>query len=197
MSLLERLAEHAVVVRDDGAKEDLRAVFQDAHNIIVPSPKIVLRAGDEIHRVLPNGHQETWVVEEPLFRQALGSIKEHYHLAVRRKGAATKSASGGLNIHVGDNSHVNIASTDNSVNVKMDVASAPIWDELRRAAREKLNDGAMQAQILQKIDAMAAAQDRKTLMQRYTAFVESAAAHMTVFAPFLPGLALLVSNAAS
>jgi hypothetical protein len=94
----------------------------------------------------------------------------------------------------GANSRVNINSTDSSTNV-VNIDARQLFQEMRRAV-----DGAglerENAETLRgRIDEMEAAMaDRNTFGQKYVAFVQVAANHMELFAPFLPALGQVLTG---
>ena len=93
------------------------------------------------------------------------------------------------NIHFyGDNSRLNLNSTDNSVNV----ASTSVFTQLRETAHS-IADGAARDNVLARIEELEKAQGSATFLQSYQNFMAAAADHITVFAPFLPVLEKMLS----
>lgn len=89
----------------------------------------------------------------------------------------------------GQNSRININSTDNSVNTVHDVAQ--LFQQVERAMREAGADDADRC-----FEALAAMQrdvGTPAYGSSYASFMQLAANHMTVLVPFLPALARLVS----
>lgn len=93
------------------------------------------------------------------------------------------------NIHFyGDNSRLNMNSTDNSVNV----VSQDLFTQLRETTASIADEAARQ-NILTRIEELEKAQGSGTFIQAYQNFMASVAAHVTVFAPLLPVLAKMLS----
>jgi hypothetical protein len=94
----------------------------------------------------------------------------------------------------GSNSRVNINSTDSSTNV-VNIDARQLFQEMRQAVDgAELESGS--AEVLRgRIDEMeAAVSDRTTFSQKYAAFVQVAASHMELFAPFLPALGQIMTG---
>ncbi len=145
--------------------------------------------GDEIRRRLPNGTDEAFNVTDPVFHQGLHSIPDHFQIKVARKGAFPHNQGGHFNIVVnGANGRVNINSKDNSRNVVGDHA---VFNELEDVIRGSVNSD-NQPELLRLVEDMRLNQGTEGFRGAYQRFITSAAAHMTVFAPLLPALALML-----
>jgi hypothetical protein len=93
------------------------------------------------------------------------------------------------NIHFdGDNSRFNVNGTDNSVNV----VSQDVFTQLRETTAS-IADQAARTDILARIEDLEKAKGSGSFLQAYQNFMASVAAHVTVFAPFLPVLAKMLS----
>jgi hypothetical protein len=93
---------------------------------------------------------------------------------------------------IGNNSRVNVHSTDQSVNI-VNVTNQELFVEMRKA----ISDGVAREErgrILEKLDALEKAQNTPTFGQRYAHFVAVAADYMTLLGPFMPALAELLAK---
>jgi hypothetical protein len=95
----------------------------------------------------------------------------------------------------GNNSRVNIDTTDQSVNV-VNVTNEELFVHLRQLLSEKTSKRD-QDRVLEKLDALEAAQNSPTFAQCYTEFIASAADYVTLLTPFMPALAEMVRKAVS
>jgi hypothetical protein len=93
----------------------------------------------------------------------------------------------------GNNSRVNIDSTDQSVNV-VNLTSQELFVHLRQLLSEA-TAGEIQGRILEKLDSLENAQNSPTFGQRYAEFIAASADYMTLLSPFMPALAEIVRNA--
>jgi hypothetical protein len=94
----------------------------------------------------------------------------------------------------GSNARINIGSTDVSTNV---VHQHTPFSEVREAIESGVADGVERAELLQRLAELERAKDGKSAMERYQAFVTTAANHMTILAPLLPALGHWVHNLAA
>ncbi len=121
MALAQFMRDKLVLIKADGTQvTDLKGSVQK-DKIIIMRGDISIEPGDELHREMPGGKFEEYVVNEPNFRQGVHGIPAHYQTEVRRKNKqqsqVTASASHTTNYNFyGDNSRVNNSSVDNSNN---------------------------------------------------------------------------------
>jgi hypothetical protein len=88
---------------------------------------------------------------------------------------------------------VNVNSTDNSVNV-ITVSQAEIFAKLRHEITANISAGEEQKNILERVCVLEAAQNSPSFAERYTELISVAANHMTLLAPFIPGLTEMMRN---
>jgi hypothetical protein len=97
------------------------------------------------------------------------------------------------NIHLhGDNPRINVNSTDNSTNI-----ASTSYDLLFVQMKEKactITDEDDRKAIVERLDELEKAQGSAGFMRAYQNFIASAANHVTVFAPFLPALAQMLTH---
>src|SRR5271157_1206783 len=92
----------------------------------------------------------------------------------------------------GPNSRVNMNSTDNSLNVAS-VSNDKTFVQMREAA-QTIGDELEREKILSHIAELESAKGSKGFLSAYQTFMGVIADHMTVFAPFLPVLAQMLSG---
>lgn len=121
MPFAQMMRDKLALVKMDGSRvADLKGSVQKG-KIYIMRGDISIEQGDELHREMPGGKFEEYVVVEPNFRQGLHGIPAHYQTEVRRKGnqlnqaATSPSHTTNYNFY-GDNSRVNNSSVDNSNN---------------------------------------------------------------------------------
>ncbi len=110
------------------------------------------------------------------------------------KKASSKSASATMHneFHLsGPNSRITFG-TDASVNL---ISAEQLFSNLRAAAEGKISDQAQRTALVQAIGQMEKAQQSQpALVKAYSEFMALAANHATVFAPFFPALAELITR---
>ena len=97
------------------------------------------------------------------------------------------------NIHFhGDNARLNVNSTDNSTNIAS-IANEQLFIRMQETARS-ISDETERTEIVARLHELEKARGSGGFLQAYQNFMASAANHMTVFAPFLPILAQMLSS---
>ncbi len=91
----------------------------------------------------------------------------------------------------GPNSRVNMNSTDNSLNVAS-VSNDKTFVQMREAA-QSISDEVARAKILSRLDDLEGTGGSSGFLSAYQTFMSVIADHMTVFAPFLPALAQMLT----
>ncbi|RNM03013.1 hypothetical protein EGA29_19770 [Ralstonia pseudosolanacearum] len=151
-----------------------------------------VRVGDEIRRQLPNGKQEVFTVDDPTFYSS-GPFGAHYQVKVSRPKVFDKHTGGHYAVNVsGNNARVNIHSNDHSVNL---VSGDDLFDQIRQKIENEVAASNEKSALLDAVAHLKAARhDKTSFAQSYQAFITSAAAHMTVIAPFLPTLGEMLAK---
>ncbi|MGA4422860.1 hypothetical protein ACI2UY_22230 [Ralstonia nicotianae] len=151
-----------------------------------------VRAGDEIRRQLPNGKQEAFMVDDPTFYSS-GPFGAHYQVKVSRPNVFEKHAGGHYAVNVsGNNARVNIHSNDHSINL---VSGGDLFDQLRQKIGIEVTGADERDALLDAVTRLETARhDKTSFAQSYQSFITSAAAHMTVVAPFLPALGEMLAK---
>ena len=119
----------------------------------------------------------------------LRSIVDQLPYTVRSGGSAAVERQTGrevplISIQDSPQAHVTIHGTDASAS-RLDQQT--VFAELRKVVQDKVS-AADQGALLEKVAELEAAKGKPSYVGRYREFVELAAAHMTVLAPFLPPL---------
>lgn len=116
-----------VVAPDGSVRSSVKGYFS-GKQFVIDDMSVDVREGDEIRRTLPNGREEAFVVTDPTCYTA-GHFGPHYQVAVTRRGIFDKHVGGNYTINVsGNNSRVNVGSTDNSSNtVEAPGSMLPPW----------------------------------------------------------------------
>jgi hypothetical protein len=148
-----------------------------------------------VKRQLPNNAIEEYVVDDPGFSSGHPpAIPPHYDMKLRRKDATPKPPTSVIYNFHGPNARVNIGSYDNSKNVVYHEGSATdLFAELR-AAIEMISVENDRMRLLDDVSEMEAAAGTTTFLDKYRAFMQDVAAHITVIAPLLPALASLLPH---
>jgi len=87
----------------------------------------------------------------------------------------------------GAQSRVNIQSNDFSTNVSS-ITGPELFSKIRGELSQGICDEDALREVLTKLDELEAARGSKSFLSKYQAFINAAAAHMTILAPFLPAL---------
>jgi hypothetical protein len=74
------------------------------------------------------------------------------------------------------------------------VSRDEIFAKLRREIATQIPVGEEQKKILERLSALEAAQNSPAFTERYTDLISVAANHMTLLAPFIPGLTEIMRN---
>ncbi|MFX1767707.1 MULTISPECIES: hypothetical protein [Paraburkholderia] len=160
--------------------------------ILIDDTSADVRTGDEIRRQLPNGKQEVFTVDDPTFYSS-GPFGAHYQVKVSRPKVFDRHTGGHYSVNVsGNNARVNIHSSDHSVNV---VSASDIFGQMREKVESGIGASPERDALLDAIARLESARhDKASFSQHYQGFISSAAAHMTIVAPFLPALGEMLAK---
>jgi hypothetical protein len=101
------------------------------------------------------------------------------------KGAVTINVSG-------VNARVNLSSTDNSTNT-YSASTSTVFENLRSTILQQVPPEAQPA-LLDRVEQLQLSVGKPTFTARYSEFVQQAANHITILAPFLPALTALLPS---
>jgi hypothetical protein len=175
------------IVASDGTLRSSSVGVVSGDSILIEDVSAVIEVGDEMRRTLPNGSEEVFVVDDPAFREKFHTIDAHYQVKVHKRGTFPRHTGGHYNLHVtGNNSRVNIGSTDRSTNV---VVEGDVFGNLTAALRKEVKDSEQLARYLASIEEMRNSQkEPKSYAATYQRFISMAADHIEIIGQFLPAL---------
>lgn len=136
---------------------------------------------------------ELFSAEEQLFwNHQVSYVVSRYksHLQAMTKQSPVQPAHITYNVS-GSGARVNINSTDSSVNI-VNTEVSKVFTQLREAVSQ-IPDPIARSEIERSVAEMEQAQGSSSFLQKYQAFIASAANHMTIFAPVIPALTGLLT----
>lgn len=188
------MQDTVTIVRQDGTRyEDIIANVQ-RNRISIIADSVVVEEGDSIERQIPGGKVERYTVLDAGYTNEFHGIPARYVMDVRKETAIPRAAptpSQVFNLN-GPNSRINNNSIDASVN-SVSMSSTQVFTELRRAVNGAGMEADQREELLTAIAEMETACGTPGFLSRYQAFMQAAANHITVIAPFLPALSQLLS----
>ena len=183
----------AILKKDGSRHENVRASVQPKQ-IFINDATIPIAIGDRIERRLPSGQLEAFVIKDVHLWQGGGSIPSFYEITYEREGAQQPHPQRDrLNLHISNSpqARINLHSSDQSVNVSNHQPDA-IFTEIRKCLLESLVDSPDLETLLKRVGDMEQSLEKGDFKTAYKEFVAAAANHMTILAPFLPGLVQLL-----
>ena len=99
----------------------------------------------------------------------------------------------GIVYNIGDISagRVNLSSTDNSVNIS-DVSIENFFDDISATLKSEIHDKENLELLLKELNELKIFVNTPKYLEKYNAFIQAAANHMTIIAPFIPALSKLL-----
>jgi len=173
--------------------QKIKACVSGKGVIAVEDVNLPIEVGDRLTRNLPSGLTESFIVDDPGYRESFSGIAAHYQVKVHRAGTERSPLPGATYNVTGPNARVNINSRDHSTNT-VSFDPAPVFKDLRQAVVEAVAAKDDRAKLLAGIEAMENGGHTHTFVDRYKDFIALAADHMTIVAPFLPALSALLSG---
>lgn len=182
--------DRLTIVKQDGQViTNVRASVQ-GKTVFISDEKVPLEEGDKLYRELPSGLSETFVVEDRgFFNSSIGM--SHYEAKVRKEGNIDKKVLDRIvNVYnvTGQNAKVNINSVDNSTNT---VSSERLFVDLRNAIGS-ISDVQVRERSLKVVEELERAKGSASFADKYKELIQTLANHVTIIAPLLPALALLL-----
>lgn len=191
----QMMKDTVTLVKPDGTRiEGIRASVQ-RESIHVTDGSQPIEDGDTIERKRPGGIVERYTVLDAGYCEEFYEIPAHFSMQVRKETAIPRDPPNPSNNYYlnGPNSRVNSNSVDASVNVSVtQQGTSKLFDDLL-VALNGIVDVEQREQLVVDVEEMKAAQGSPELLPRYQTFMQHAANHMTVVAPFLPALAQLLT----
>jgi len=152
---------------------------------------IDVEEGDFIERLLSNGKIEKYLVSESQYSEGMPpTIPPFYKFKVSNvKSVPNASPAGATTVyHVsGNNARVLNHSVDHSSNI-VNISNDKMFEELRALIEAQLPDTG----LIPLVNEMEQARGTSGFAAKYNAFIQSAANHMTLLAPFIPPLTALL-----
>lgn len=170
--------------------EDIEALVEPK-KIFVDNASIIIEEGDIFERKLGNGATEYYEVLDRGFYKGMNGIPDHYQVSVCKTTVKPHTSKVTYNIN-NENGKININSTDNSVNVNVTLSNEEkaLFETLKSIAESLDNSD----KIVCAVDEMKQEAGKRDFVQKYNDFIQAAANHMTVFAPFIPMLSKFLIN---
>lgn len=179
--------EKVKLIKKEGSVfENIQALVQTG-KIFIEDTSVSIEEEDIIERTLPNGTKERFVVLDRGFYKGMHGIPDNYQIKVEKeskyKSTINSGSSQTYNIN-NQSGKVNIHSVDQSINYTLTANDEQLFITLKDLARSVDHDGQLEELVQQLRDNVG----KKTYAEKYNKFIQSAANHMTVFAPFIPML---------
>lgn len=179
--------EKVKLIKKDGSIfENIEALVQTG-KIFIEDTSVSIEEEDIIERTLPNATIERFVVLDRGFYKGMHGIPDNYQIKVEKeskyKSTINSGSSQTYNIN-NQSGKINIHSVDQSVNYTLTANDEQLFIILKDLARSVDHDGQLEELVQQLRDNVG----KKTYAEKYNKFIQSAANHMTVFAPFIPML---------
>jgi hypothetical protein len=167
------------VVAPDGTVRSRVKGYYSGKQIIIDDMSVDVQPGDEIRRLLPNGKEEAFVVDDPKFYKG-GHFGSHYQVSISRRREFDPKTGGNYNIHVtGPNARVSIGSQDHSINV----VAGDVFGDIATALRGAVKDRDELQRLLSAVDEMKQKRGSDRFEGAYTNFVTMAAKYLAPLAP--------------
>lgn len=154
--------------------------------------EISIEVGDTFERILPAGQVEHYEILDPGYIRGPG--KGYYISKVKNKEVEEKRQREATVVYnvSGPNARLNINSNDSSTNV-ISLTPDELFDRMEEKARSIDGNAKEVEAIIEAIDELRVSYESGGFWQKYTRFMQVAANHAAVFAPFMPALSQLVS----
>lgn len=186
--------ESLKIIKQDGSEiNNVIGLFHiEKKKVTIEDMTIDIEEGDTIVRDLPNGKQERFTILDTGFMRGMGGhIPDHYNVSFERVSKLPKAdahGSGYITV-VNEGGRVNINSTDNSMNIQVSNDTERIFAELTAAL-----DGIADDALIKSVVELKKSVGTTSYAEKYNQFIQSAASHITIVAPFLPAISALLIN---
>jgi hypothetical protein len=161
--------------------------------ISIYNSTLAIEVGDIITRTIPSGIVEEYVVDDPGYRAAFHDIPARYQIRCHRADAPRHQPEYTIQAS-GPNARINIGSNDYSNNILVENRREfeLVIEEIRTALAtvQPPNDEALLTALLD----LKGAYGSPSLLNKYQAFIATAANHMTLIAPLIPMLTPFLST---
>lgn len=180
------------IIKQNSCSIDNVEALVDSNLIFIDDATLDIEEGDIVERTLPSGSIERFSVTDRGFMRGMNGIPDHYQLKVKKQHSFEFSSSRHIinQYNINGSDKVNINSIDNSSNYRLTSKELSTFEVLRSLAKD-LDD---RNTIISAINEMQESVGKSNFKDKYNAFIQSAANHMTLFAPFLPMLTKLLTK---
>lgn len=184
--------EKVKIIKQNSSDFEVVDGLVDQKMIHIEDVSVNIEEGDIIERTLPSGSKEQYLVIDRGFFRGIGGIPSHYEVKVEKQTSYTKVNGGSVinQYHITNAEKVNIQSTDNSTTYNITANDISLMDTLRNLAHGLENE----QEVLEYISSMQENIGKKSFAEKYNAFIQSIANHMTIFAPFIPALTAFLAK---
>jgi hypothetical protein len=191
MSIFD-LNDRVTLVKADGTRVENIPADVQPKMIFIDDASIPVEEGDRLQRTLPSKLVESYVVLDRGFYSDAGGFGDHYQIQVRKETAITAMPHANVfNLH-GPNSRVNIQSTDHSSN-SVHIEPEAVFEGLRAALRSGIH-AADQESLLRRVERLEVTSRTPSFAAAYKDFIQAAANHITIIAPFIPALTSFLNS---
>ena len=187
------LTDKVTLLKRDGSVHENVAAGVQSEMILIADVSLPVERGDKIKRRLPSGVDEIFVISDPGFQAAFGTIAAHYQIRYEREGTARPNVAPPHTVTYnvsGPHSRVNVNSLDQSINIAAVVETT--LNQVRTLLQDQVSDANERERLLEIVDELRQAHGTKRFAEVYKEFMRMAANHMTVLAPLVPELAALL-----
>ena len=180
-----------IIKQDSSVIDDVKALVQ-SKMVFVDDGTIDIEEGDIIERTIPSGSKEQYLVIDRGFHKGMHGIPDHYQIVVEKQSNLKKTDREQVinQYNITNADKVNIHSTDNSITYQLTANDRSIMDTIRTLARGLENE----EEIISATDQMQENIGKQSFAEKYNAFIQSVANHMTIFAPLIPALSALLTK---
>ena len=186
------LTDSVTIIKRNGEKHhNIKAVVKK-DVIHIPYESVSIEKGDKIQLTQVNRPTQVFVVVDPGFQPKIFNMPAYFKIKYCDEADVPNTQPLQVFHFNGDNSRVNINSTDSSTNV-VNTNSAELFDGLLKLIKEQIEDAKDRESLFATIEAMRQAQGTSGFTSCYQEFMAVASDHITVFGPFIPALTKLLS----
>ena len=179
----DRAKDSITIEKQDGRSFVSNHATVQKDMIFIYDGNLPLEEGDIITHKLPNNTVEKFEVVDRGFHNI--HLSPHFQAEVKRIGKNSDKISNSNHIIVGDNSHVNINSIDNSINI-FNQNNIP-FDEIREELN-KIEDKNIKKESLECLDELENSKDLRSYGLNLIRLISILADVITILGPYLPKL---------
>lgn len=157
-----------------------------SETIFVDDTTIIIEENDIIERQLTNGAIESFLVHDRGYFEEFCDIPAHYQVKVKKTASPQLQMTNvTYNTITGNSGNVIFQSNDSSITSNLTKEENKIFESLRSEIESKIENN---HEILQLLTEMQNSAGHDSFKEKYNSFIQGAANHMTIIAPFIPAL---------